>query len=203
MVCRLASPCGRGLTRLKRILFASAISFSFTVAFSAGCKCKNNIFLRQCKLFLTFTEMSPRHSVMNSGNAMTASWALSLMWIFKAVTFTHSLYVPDNQTSQYIPSLRFVHRGSKKPSHRILLHIFAKYWPIFTTFHCHIQPEISNKVAIKDLATPQMLRYTSSWNTNVRKPRCSVHRSTVLLKNELSRNLTYMAHSNCYDTSKS
>jgi len=39
---------------------------------------------------LTLTEMPPRGSVMNSGNASRTSWALWLMWIFRAETLARS-----------------------------------------------------------------------------------------------------------------
>jgi len=39
-------------------------------------------------VFSTLTTMSPRHSVKNSGNAVIALWASSLMWIFRAETLT-------------------------------------------------------------------------------------------------------------------
>jgi len=37
-------------------------------------------------------KISPRGSVMNSGNALTASWAFSLMWIFRAEIVTFILH---------------------------------------------------------------------------------------------------------------
>ena len=41
---------------------------------------------------LTLTQMSPRNSVMNSGNAAIAIRAFSLMWIFRAETLTDTRY---------------------------------------------------------------------------------------------------------------
>jgi len=41
---------------------------------------------------LTLTDMTPQDSVMNSGNAVISSWASSLMWIFRAETWTDRLH---------------------------------------------------------------------------------------------------------------
>jgi len=42
-------------------------------------------------------KISPRGSVMNSGNALRASWAFSLKWIFRAVTLTITSQSSDVQ----------------------------------------------------------------------------------------------------------
>ena len=42
-------------------------------------------------------QVSPRASVMNSGNSSTASWAFALMWILRAETLTMTLQTADVQ----------------------------------------------------------------------------------------------------------
>ena len=63
-----------------------------------------------------------------------------------------------------------IYTVSQKRRHYTLVHIFAKYWPIFIIFfHRHIQWEISNKITNKDPTSPQMCCYTTLWNVKTRK----------------------------------
>ena len=56
----------------------------------------------------------------------------------------------------------------KKRRHYTLVHIFAKYWPIFIIFSPTTQFEICNKIINEDHTSPQMCCYTTLWNVNVR-----------------------------------
>ena len=58
-------------------------------------------FLRH-SVFTTLTEISLRGSVMNSGYALIASWAFSLMCIFRAETLTPTLHIHLTASSNAI-----------------------------------------------------------------------------------------------------
>lgn len=43
---------------------------------------------------------------------------------------------------------------SKRTSHFVIVHIFAKYWQIFKIFYCHIPWTFNSNVGIKHHTTP-------------------------------------------------
>ena len=57
----------------------------------------------------------------------------------------------------------------KKTRHYTLVHIFAKYWPIFIILSPTYSVGNCNKIINKDPTSPQMCCYTTLWNVNVRK----------------------------------
>jgi len=61
---------------------------------------------------------------------------------------------PDKLASVFFPDSVYIHSGSKKTKHQTLVHIFAKYWPIFKFFYRCIQQEIYNKAIYKHSTTP-------------------------------------------------
>jgi len=52
-------------------------------------------------MYLTLIGISPRNSVMNSGNASTASCAFSLIWIFRAETLTAKRHSESSYPEHY------------------------------------------------------------------------------------------------------
>jgi len=67
---------------------------------------------------ITLTKISPRNSVTNSGNAFRASWAFTLMWIFKAETSTITTITTVNTFAKWLtPILHdtrfFLYKGNQ------------------------------------------------------------------------------------------
>ena len=72
----------------------------------------------------------------------------------------------------------------KKRRHDTLVHIFAKYWPIFKFFHRRTQLEIFNKIINKDPTSPRMCCYTTLWNVKNRKTSNNLNQVRCLTINQ-------------------
>jgi len=83
--------------------------------------------------------------------------------------FSHSgliyILLPSSRSRFLKPIFAgYIYRESKKENYT-LVHIFAKYWPIFII----LSPSYSvgNKIINKDPTSPQMCCYTTLWNAEV------------------------------------
>ena len=62
----------------------------------------------------------------------------------------------------------------KKVHHRVFVKTSLNIDPFSQFFHRHTLRKICNKVIINDPTTPEMRRYTTLWNINVRQLACAV-----------------------------